>query len=232
MKSLSSFYHTIVLALILSFILSGASLLFQQCTIFSAYRKPLEKKMPPSIHLFVDFQGPCGVEPSWLWFSLICLFSHISGIDPPCIHFVKLEQRGEKYKSTGSAVRSQTLCSDVISITLTDSIEDSPNDDLMFSFEVASPQHVFWNYFFSKCYKNKNITNQSLTPLFDFFYGVAVIFFFNLENDAGNFISLGFYFISRFCWKWVGPKVGFYNRTMWIISSLEAGSSPPLCSLI
>ena len=51
----------------------------------------------------------------------------------------------------------------------------------------------------SKCYKNANITNQTLKPQkFDFFYGITMIFhfFFNLQNDAGNFISLGFHFIS------------------------------------
>lgn len=60
---------------------------------------------------------------------------------------MKLEQRGEKSKSTGSAVRSQTLCSNVISIMLTDSIEDSPNDDLRFSFEVASPTCLEFFFF-------------------------------------------------------------------------------------
>lgn len=139
------------------------------------------------------------VGPSGLWFSLICLFFLISDIDPLCIHFVKVEQRGEKYKSTGSAVRSQTLCSDVIFLTLTHSIEDSPNADLMLSFEVASLITLFGIFFFPSVTKLQTLPTKVSNFYLIFLYNVAMIFFFNLENDAGNFISLGFYFISQFC---------------------------------
>lgn len=79
-------------------------------------------------HLVVGFQEPCGLEPSWLWFSLICMLPLFLVQTHPA---VKLEQREGSYGELRSADRSRALCSNVISITLTESLEGS-NDDLSF----------------------------------------------------------------------------------------------------
>lgn len=107
---------------------------------------------------------------------------------------------------------------------------------LHFLFKLSSPKNV-GNYFHTHT-PSPDVTKIQTWPttprnldLISFMVSLC-FFFFNLENDSGNFISLGLYFILWFCWKWVGCETGFYNHTMWIISSLEAGSSLPLCSLI
>lgn len=211
------------LASIFILIWSGASLLSLCCTIFSAYRKPVTK----SASLYSPICGSPRTLSCRTFLTAVSShlldFSHFwyrpTVCRPP--DTVKLEQRVEKCKSTGLAVRSPTLCSEVISYN-TDWF-DWRFPFLHFLFKLPPPKCCLELFFSPKCYKNANVTNATSNPLFDFFYGITMIFFFfNLEKDAGNFISLGFYFILWFCWKWVGPKVGFYTNAMWIISSLEA----------
>lgn len=76
----------------------------------------------------------CGF-PGTLWVGafLVVVFSHlhaslISGTDPPCS---ETGAEGGSYGELRSADRSRALCSNVISITLTESLEGS-NDDLSF----------------------------------------------------------------------------------------------------
>lgn len=93
---------------------------------------------------------------------------------------------------------------------------------------------MLFGIIFSNVTKKQTLPTKpwNLKNLISFMVSLWFFFFFNLQNDAGNFISLGFHFISWFGWKWVGPKVGFCNHNMWIISPLEAGSSLQLCYLI
>jgi hypothetical protein len=83
----------------------------------------------------------CGFpETLWLGAFLVVLFcdlhpSLISGIDSPWNCFLCCSEIGAVGRaaqaSSGSTDRSQALCSDVISITLAESLEGS-NDDLSF----------------------------------------------------------------------------------------------------
>lgn len=134
-------------------------------------------------------------------FSLICLFSLISDIDPSCSHFVKLEQR-EKYKSTGSAVRSQTLCSDIISITLTDRIEDSPNDDLTFSLEVGSPNMFAGITFFLSVTKIKTLPTKVWHLYLISFMVLLWFFLIGKWYRKFHFLGILFYFTILLKMSW------------------------------
>lgn len=116
------------LALILSLIWSGASHLSKYHTIFSAYRKLMKNASL--------YSSICQSPGTW-WHGafLIVVFSNLLVFSyfwcRPILYYalcvtMKLEQRGEKCKNTGSAVRSRTLCSDVFVFCNTDSVEDFP----------------------------------------------------------------------------------------------------------
>lgn len=114
--------------------------------------------MPLCIHLICGSPETCGVRPSWLWFSLICSFSLIAVIDPLCIHFLCYTETGAK----GREMQEHWVsCQEPNSLfcffyNIDDSIEDSPNHDLVFSFQVASPKILFGIFFFQILQKCKH----------------------------------------------------------------------------
>lgn len=109
---------------------------------------------------------------------------------------VKLEQRVEKCKNTGSTVRSPTLCFEVISYNTDWFDRRFPYQQSYIFFLYRLPQNIVWTYFFSpKCYKNANMTNATSNPLFDFFYGITLIYIYFLIWKAMQEISFPWDFI-------------------------------------
>lgn len=184
---------TVCFALDLSPIRSPASLLSQSSAVFFCLSKASGGKCSSPV---------CGF-PGTLWVGafLVVAFSHlhaflISGIDPPWNHFPRCTgaEGGEATESSGSADGSRALCSNVISITLTESLEGS-NDDL--SFLSRLPVGFFFFFYENRChekasmivgkmiadcvFKNKaSIANQTLRSLFDFLYDVTVFLLFSV----------------------------------------------------
>lgn len=95
MKALSSFRATVCFALDLSLIRSPASLLSQSSAVFFCLSKASGGKCLSTVHLVVGFQEPCGLEPSWLWLSPICMLPLFLVQTHPA---VKLEQREGSYR--------------------------------------------------------------------------------------------------------------------------------------
>lgn len=127
-------FPPLVLASIFRLLWSGASFLSQRCTVESQQQ---QKCLSLFISLWIS--GNLWRRVFWWWYcSHLRVFSYFW--DRPILSPLPVLQwnwsKGERNAGVGSAVRSPTLCSDVISVAITqaDSIEEFSEDDLTFPF--------------------------------------------------------------------------------------------------
>lgn len=241
MKALSSFRATVCFALDLSLIRSPASLCPRARLCFSAYQRPVG--------------GNASLLFIWLWVSRNLVGWSLPGcgfLPFACFPYFWYRptlqwnwSRGrEATESSGSADRSRALCSNVISITLTESLEGS-NDDLTFLSRLPVGFFFFmktnamkmqvWlseKWLLMVCLKTKQalLTKPWSLCLFPLWCHCVFVVFSLKKKDSENFISWDFIWFQESVENESSLTWGFVMALR--ESFLLCGSVPPLCSLI
>lgn len=146
------------LAMILNLTWSGSNLL-SQCVLFFVLIESQWKNLFVFIYLWIS-------RNLWREALLVVVISNLlvfsyfwyrSILYPASCVILKLEQRERNARALGQLSEFKVFVLMFFSVTLSDSIEDSPNHDFVFSFSVASPKMLFGIVF-------SNVTRMQTLP--------------------------------------------------------------------